>query len=102
MHTAVAIIESVLPVILALALGILCRSKQILSREGGDSLKKVAVNLTLPFVLLSAFATAEYSAAALLMPSATFVLCCIALALGFFIIRLFKIKSRTAPFLALI
>ena len=31
------------------------------------SLKKVVLNLTLPFVLLNAFATAEYSAAALIL-----------------------------------
>ena len=78
----------------------LCRSKNILSREGIGNLKKVVVNLTLPFVLLSAFATAEYSAAALLIPSMTFVICCIALGLGFLIIRMSRMKSRLAPFLA--
>lgn len=98
--TVAAILETILPVILALGLGMLCRSKKILSREGIDNLKKVVVNLTLPFVLLSAFATAEYSAAALLLPSMTFVLCCVALALGFVIIRLSRMKSRLAPFLA--
>ena len=98
--TVAAIAETILPVILALGLGMLCRSKKILSREGIDNLKKVVVNLTLPFVLLSAFATAEYSAAALLLPSMTFVICCIALGLGFVIIRLSRMKSRLAPFLA--
>ena len=98
--TVAAILETILPVILALGFGMLCRSKKILSREGIDNLKKVVVNLTLPFVLLSAFATAEYSAAALLLPSMTFVLCCVALALGFVIIRLSRMKSRLAPFLA--
>ena len=94
------ILQTILPVILSLALGMLCRSKSILSREGIGNLKKVVVNLTLPFVLLSAFATAEYSAAALLIPSMTFVICCIALGLGFVIIRMSRMKSRLAPFLA--
>jgi len=94
------ILQTILPVILSLALGMLCRSKSILSREGIGNLKKVVVNLTLPFVLLSAFATAEYSAAALLIPSMTFVICCIALGLGFLIIRMSRMKSRLAPFLA--
>lgn len=98
--TVTAILETVLPVVLALGLGMLCRSKSILSREGIDNLKKVVVNLTLPFVLLSAFATAEYSAAALLIPSMTFALCCIALGLGFLVIRLSRMQSRLAPFLA--
>ena len=35
-----AILETVLPVMIALGLGMLCRSKQILSREGIDNLKK--------------------------------------------------------------
>ena len=100
MEKVAAIIQTVLPVLLALALGMLCRSRTILSREGIDNLKKVVLNLTLPFVLLGAFASAEYSAAALLLPSLTFVICCIALALGFAVIRLSRIKSRLAPFLA--
>ena len=100
MEKVAAIIQTVLPVLLALSLGMLCRSKKILSREGIDNLKKVVLNLTLPFVLLGAFASAEYSAAALLLPTLTFVICCIALALGFLVIRLSKINSRLAPFLA--
>ena len=65
MEQVITVIQTVLPVFLALALGMLCRSKNFLSREGVDALKKVVINLTLPFVLLNAFATAEYSAAAL-------------------------------------
>ncbi len=98
--TIAAILEAVLPVILTLALGILCRSKNFLSREGITTLKKVVVNLTLPFVLLNAFATAEYSTAALLLPSMSYLICCIALALGLLIARLSRMKSRLAPFLA--
>ena len=64
------------------------------------ALKKVVLNLTLPFVLLNAFATAEYSAAALILPIMMFGICCLALALGFLIIRLFDMKSRLVPFLA--
>lgn len=100
MEKIAGIIETVLPVLLALSLGMLCRSKGILSREGIDNLKKVVINLTLPFVLLGAFASAEYSAKALLLPSMTFVICCIAMALGFLVIRLSRIHSRLAPFLA--
>ncbi len=100
MEKVAAIIETVLPVLLALSLGMLCRNKSILSREGIDNLKKVVINLTLPFVLLGAFASAEYSPAALLLPAMTFGICCIALGLGFLIIRLSRINSRLAPYLA--
>ena len=93
-------VETALPVFLALALGMLCRKKQFVTREGIDTLKKVVVNLTLPFVLLNAFATAEYSVAALILPALMFGICCLGLLVGFGAARLFKIKGRLSPFLA--
>ena len=54
MEKAIAVIQTALPVFLALGLGMLCRSRGFLSREGVDALKKVVINLTLPFVLLGA------------------------------------------------
>ena len=89
-----------MPVFAALAIGILCRSRNILSREGIDALKKLVLNLTLPFVLVEAFAAAEYTASTLLLPLLMFGICCLALGLGFLIIRLSGMKSRLAPFLA--
>lgn len=100
MEKLVSILETVLPVFLALGLGMLCRGKNLLTREGIDALKKVVLNFTLPFVLLGAFATAEYTSAALILPALTFGLCCVCLGLGFLIIRLFRAGSRLAPFLA--
>ena len=46
------------------------------------------------------FATAEYSAAALVLPLVMYGLCCLALVLGKGIIRLSGMQSRLAPFLA--
>ena len=100
MESLISVLETALPVFLALGLGMLCRSRNFLTREGIDALKKVVLNLTLPFVLLNAFATAEYSAAALILPLMMFFICCLALALVFLIIRLTGMKSRLAPFLA--
>lgn len=94
------IIKSALPVFLALGLGMLCRSKQFLDRSGIDALKKVVLNITLPAVLLNAFATANYTASALVLPGIMFLLCCLALALGFGIMRLCRQESRLSPFLA--
>lgn len=100
MDNAIAVISTVLPVFLALALGVLCRRRQILNREGVDALKKVAVNLTLPFVLFDAFAAAEYSLQTMVQPVLIFLTCCVTLALGFAVIRISGAKSRLAPFLA--
>lgn len=96
----ISVLETALPVFAALAIGMLCRSKQLVSREGVDALKHVVINFTLPFVLINAFATAEYSPAAVLMPLTVFAVCCLALGLGFLIIRISGMKSRLAPFLA--
>lgn len=100
MVLAITVLQTALPVFAALVLGVICRSKGFLTRDGIDTLKKVVLNLTLPFVLVEAFATAEYTSAAILLPLVMFAVCCLALALGFLVIRLSKMNSRLAPFLA--
>lgn len=100
MDKAISIIQTALPVFLALFLGMLCRSKKFITRDGVDTLKKVVINITLPAVLLNAFATAEYTMAALILPAVMFGLCCVALVLGKLAIRISGMKSRLAPFLA--
>ncbi len=77
----------------------LCRGKGFLSRDGVDALKKTVLNLTLPFVLLEAFATAEYTAAALLLPLLMFGICCLALGLGFAAVKIFRVKGRLVKYL---
>ena len=57
MGIAISVLETALPVFVMLIMGMLCRSKHFITREGVDTLKKVVINLTLPFVLLNAFAT---------------------------------------------
>lgn len=89
-----------MPVFLALFLGMLCRQTQFISREGVDALKKVVINITLPAVLVNAFATAEYSPATIMLPVMVFLLCCLSLVLGFLFVRLAKIESQLAPYLA--
>ena len=100
MEQVISILETVLPVFLALGLGMLCRRTGFLSREAIDALKKVVINLTLPAVLLGAFATAEYSASTIVLPVLVYILCCLALALGFGLTKLFRVKGRLAPFVA--
>lgn len=96
----ITVIETALPVFLVLALGMWCRGKQFLTREGVDTLKKVVINLTLPFVIFNAFATADYSLSSLVLPVLVFAICCASLVLGHLIIRISGMKSRLAPYLA--
>lgn len=100
MNAFITVIETALPVFLALAMGMFCRSRQFVTREGVDTLKKVIINLTLPFVLFNAFATAEYSLSSLILPAIIFVVCTVMLLAGFLAIRVSKMNSRLAPFLA--
>ena len=100
MEKLISVISTALPVFLALAMGMMCRSKGFLTREGVDTLKKVIVNLTLPFVLFNSFATAEYTMSALILPVIIFITCTIMLALGFLWVKVNKSGSKVAPFLA--
>lgn len=100
MAKVISVIATALPVFLALAMGMLCRSRKFLTRDGVDTLKKVIINLTLPFVLFNSFATAEYSLSSLVLPLVVYAVCTVLLLLGFLIIRISKMQSRLAPFLA--
>lgn len=100
MDKVISVTATALPVFLALFMGMMCRSRGFLTRDGVDTLKKVIINLTLPFVLFSSFATAEYSLSSLVLPVVVYVLCAVLLLLGFAIIRISGMKSRLAPFLA--
>ena len=99
MEQVISVLETALPVFLALALGMLCRKTGFLSREAVDALKKVVINLTLPAVL-GAFATAEYSTSTIILPVMVYLLCSLALGLGFCLTKLFRVKGRLTPFLA--
>ncbi len=96
----VTILETALPVFLALFLGAWCRSSGFVTRDGIDTLKKVVINITMPAVLVNAFATAQYNGATIAIPVMVFLLCCLALVLGYGLVKLFKLPGRLAPFVA--
>jgi len=100
MQDIIMLLQKVLPVFLVLMLGVLCRKKQIISREGINVLKTTAVNIALPAVMVNAFATAEYSLKSIIVPSTVFIFCVLALILGFIACRLFKIAGRLSPYIS--
>ena len=100
MSTFVRVVETALPVLAALLLGMFCRSKQFLTRDGMEALKKTVINLTLPFVLVNAFATATYNGNALLQPLLVFLLCCAGLALGWLLSKVLRLPGRLPAFMA--
>lgn len=99
METVLGVIRTALPVFLALMLGVLCRKKNLLSREGIETLKKVAVDIGLPFVVVGAFATAQYTINSLILPLVIFAAGCLGLFLGKVLCRKLKMPSSLTPFL---
>ena len=93
------VLRTILPVALMLAIGMLCRRRNILSREGIDALKNVVVNITLPAVLLNAFATTSYTMMDVAIPLLMFLVCLAAWALGRAAGKAMKLPSRFVPFL---
>ena len=89
----ISILEKALPVFIMLGLGMLCRKINLLSREGVNTLKSVAVNITLPAVMFSAFASAEYSVRSLLVPLVMFFICVLMLLAGMAGCRLLHIPG---------
>ncbi len=91
--------RTILPVALTLALGMLCRKKELISRSGVDALKTVAVQIGLPAVLLHTFAVTRYSAATLVVPLIMFLVCVAAFYAGKAAAGALHMKSRFIPFL---
>ena len=100
MQTLTAVLEKALPVFVMLAIGMLCRRKQLISRAGIDAMKSFAVNITLPAVMLSAFATASYSRESLIVPLVIFAVCVLMLVLGRVLCGVMKISGRLSSYLA--
>lgn len=100
MGIVISVLKTALPVFVMLFMGMLCRSKEFISREGVDTLKRVVINLTLPFALFSAFATADYDLSAVVAPVVMYVACGVMLALGFLAAKLQKSASKLSPFVS--
>lgn len=95
----IGVISTVLPVFIALALGMLCRKIKLVSPEGVANMRSIAVNLTLPAVVLNAFATAEYTRNSIIIPAVMFGICCAGLALGALLSKLFRLSGKLTPYL---
>ena len=99
MDRMIGVLQTVLPVLVMLGIGMLCRKKALISREGVNALKNVVVNITLPAVLLSAFATTQYTFMDIVIPLLMFLICLAGWALGKAAGKLFRMPSRFVPFL---
>ncbi|MBR6028671.1 MAG: hypothetical protein IKP40_06225 [Clostridia bacterium] len=99
MNALTEALRTILPVLLMLFLGALCRKKQMLTREGVQALKTVAVNIALPAVLLHTFAVTSYTLSDALIPLMMYGICIAAFWLGKTLGRRLGMKSPFVPFL---
>lgn len=99
MSRSIEVLRTVLPVLLMILIGMLCRRRKQISREGVNALKNVVVSITLPAVLLKAFATTRYTFMDIVIPLLMFAVCLIAWALGKAAGRALRLGSRFVPFL---
>ncbi len=98
MEKLVGVLEMVVPVLLMIGIGMLCRVKGIVQKQGSAGLKAFAVNICLPAVLFRAFYSADYSFSIIIIAAAMFLVCILALGTGFLIKRISN-APRLFPFL---
>ncbi len=94
-----SILEMVLPVLLVIVLGYLCKVRGWFDDGGLRGIKAVVSRITLPVVLFNAFFTADYSGATLLTFGVVFLSLGAALCIGFLCRRLNPAYGKFMPFL---
>jgi predicted permease len=95
----IQVVQMVLPIILLLGLGSLCRRKQILTADGLAGLKSLVGSVCLPVVLFYAFFSAHYSLSVLITFAAVYLGFGLALLAGFGLRRFAAPHGRFMPFL---
>ena len=96
---ALQVIQMVLPIVILLGLGMLCRRKNLFDQKGLAGLKSVVGDICLPVVLFNAFFTAHYSAAVALTFLLVYAGFGAALAAGFALRKLAAPHGKFFPFL---
>ena len=91
--------QMVLPIVLMLLLGMLCRKKGILSPEGLAGIRSVVGDICLPVVLFNAFFTAHYSRTVALTFLTVYIGFGAALLAGFALRRLVGTHGKFMPLL---
>ena len=99
MDKLIGVIKMILPVLLMLPIGMICRKTGIVKKAGVDGLKALVVNITLPAVLFKAFYSTSYSTDIIIITVTMFAVCLAALGIGFIFKRVTRSRMRTSPFL---
>lgn len=81
--------QTILPMLLILGIGVLCRKGRVMQKQNIDGLKALIVNICVPVMLLRALYTASYSAEMIWITVMIFTVCLLTLSAGFLYTKLF-------------
>lgn len=88
------VLEIVLPVLVMILLGMLCRKCRLLTQEGINNMKALVTNIMLPVAIFHALATAEYNKETGILVGIMFVMLVVSFSLGFALRPLMTEKYR--------
>ena len=77
------VLEIVLPVLVMIVVGMLCRKWKILTRDGINNMKVLVTNVMLPVAIFHALATSDYNKETGILVGIMFVMLVISFSLGF-------------------
>lgn len=92
------LLKVILPVIVMLLIGMLCREKKLISPEGIDGLQALVMNFTLPISLFYTFYRADISADTVIFPITFFAVTAGGIFVGRFLCRIAKEPDAYFPF----
>ena len=98
MSIFLAVLPTILPVAVALLLGVVMRRTGFVSRDGINAVKNIVGNITLPALLLGIFARVNYSPYSMIQTAMVYLMCCASVLLGRALSKPLGLKS---PFAAL-
>ena len=99
METLPGVLKIVVPVIIMILIGMVCRKRCIIQKQGIAGLKAIIMNICLPVVLFNAFYQASYSLSIVVITIAMFLASLAAFGLGFAFKKAIRAKEKTFPFL---
>lgn len=99
MNKMIDVLQIVLPVLAAMALGYMAKRRQVVSKAGIEGLKTFVIRFTLPMVLFGVFYDTAYSRNIFLCALTVFVCCVLGLLAGYALVKLTRGKEPLLAFL---
>ncbi|MGN1014897.1 MAG: hypothetical protein ACI4PM_06020 [Butyricicoccus sp.] len=99
MQTILNLLSTLLPILLAILIGVLCRRMQILSQHSIDDLRTLISSVFIPCIIVKAFYTLELNRSTAIEVGMLFLAAIAAMLLGYPLRRFFGSSGYAVPFL---